>query len=408
MDEVPPPSSAAVPHDRGGRPWRDAEPLRSEPTGRLDAAVVVIGIDETVRCLNPAAEALTGWKSDDALAKPLGEVVCLYRPAIDAALDADPRIPGAGRNVALGPVRCVLRRGQSLRLPQGQRLLGRDGTVTRVDASVCPVADRHGVRRGAMLVLRRSQARALPSCRPRAAHPSEPPSAGGWAVHSDSERLARVSHEMRTPLNAIMGFAQLLLEPQTGLERRARYAEQIRAASQHLLSMVDDLLDSRRADPGDLRLQLQRVDLAAAVQRTMPLLEADARAGQVELCTRVPPGLAVTADATRLQQVLLNVASNAVKYNRPAGKVTFTAERSGSGAVGLRVGDSGIGMSAEQLERLFRPYERLGQERSSIPGSGLGLLIARDLVVRMGGSLRVSSEPGEGTSVMVWLPAAAP
>jgi len=165
------------------------------------------------------------------------------------------------------------------------------------------------------------------------------------------------------------------------------------------------------ADGGHrLIVRLTQVQDEAPFRLTMPVavtLRGEAQAHGITIDELVPPPLQVHADAQRLRQVLLNLGSNAIKYNRKGGKVRFEAGAASHGVVTLRVSDQGIGMTPEQLQRLFQPFDRLGAERTSIPGTGLGLVIARSLIVDMGGSLNVESRPREGTTVIIELPAAA-
>jgi len=227
-----------------------------------------------------------------------------------------------------------------------------------------------------------------------------------------SRFMARVSHELRTPLNAVLGFTQLLLAQETTDDttpgsqftvRRQRLGH-IQTAGQHLLRLINDVLDLTGLESGELPIALETFDLAAALQGCLPMVEPALRARQIELLNEVPP-LQVRANATRLQQVLLNLLSNAVKYNIDQGRVHVLAWANGSW-VHLRVSDTGQGMDAEQLRALFEPFNRLGAETSLIEGSGIGLTIAKALTERMGGSLEAQSAPGQGSSFELRLPAA--
>lgn len=223
-----------------------------------------------------------------------------------------------------------------------------------------------------------------------------------------SEFLSRASHEMRTPLNAVIGFAQLLQMLKGGdPAKTVTYAQHIRVAGEHLLTLVTDLLDLNRAAQGRLKVEPQPVNLLGAVQESLDLLSSLGQSHGVALRRAVATDLVVLADPTRLRQVLLNLGSNAIKYNRQGGDVQFLAERTTEGRIALTVADSGIGMTPEQLERLFQPFDRLGLERTRIPGVGLGLVIARSLVQEMGGTLEVTSRPRDGTTIRIALPAAA-
>ena len=181
------------------------------------------------------------------------------------------------------------------------------------------------------------------------------------------------------------------------------YAGHIRAAGQHLLALVTDLLDLNRVAQGTLKLSLAPVPLLTVVQEALTLLQAAASEHGVALQVQVPPGLVVNADELRLRQVLLNVASNAIKYSLQGGKVRISAGPGEPGFVALVVQDQGIGMTVEQLGLLFQPFGRLGAERTKIPGTGLGLVIARSMVGEMGGSLALTSAPREGTTVTLQL-----
>jgi signal transduction histidine kinase len=223
-----------------------------------------------------------------------------------------------------------------------------------------------------------------------------------------SDFLGRVSHEMRTPLNAVIGLSQLLNLKQATMttERMLSYADHIHTAGQHLLALVTDLLDLNQAAQGTLQLQLGTVGLAQVVEEAVGLVRVKAETQRVQLDTALAPGLHVRADAQRLRQVLLNLLSNAIKFSRPESRVLIRAEAAASGRVLLMVDDNGIGMTAAQMERLFEPFDRLGAESTQVPGAGLGLSISRSLVIQMQGTLHIDSVIDVGTTASVELPAA--
>ncbi len=225
------------------------------------------------------------------------------------------------------------------------------------------------------------------------------------ANQAKSQFLARMSHELRTPLNAVLGFTQLLLldGPSDAQRQRLDY---IRGAGQHLLSLINDVLDLTSLDTGELRIHAEAVDLAALVQQTLPLLDPLRQPGDIALTLDIAP-LAVQADPVRLRQVLLNLLSNAFKYNRPGGSVQVVAQADAAQVL-LSVADTGRGMDPGQLRQLFEPFNRLGAQRDGIEGTGIGLAIVKGLVERMNGRLDVQSEAGEGSVFTVRLPAAAP
>lgn len=224
------------------------------------------------------------------------------------------------------------------------------------------------------------------------------------------EFLSRVSHEFRTPLNAILGFSSLLQIGEGSMPpwRAHGYVQHIHDAGKHLLHLVEDVLDISRSTSGVLTLTPVDMDVLAALRNAVLAVEADARARTVEISIAEPIEMEMTAtvraDPTRLRQVLLNLLSNAVKYNRPGGHLRIRVLRHGNGWR-LCFADDGIGMTPAQLAALFQPFNRLGREAEGIQGTGLGLVIARDLVQAMGGDLTVRSEPGAGSEFLVDLPA---
>ncbi|MGZ5249460.1 MAG: PAS domain-containing protein [Caldimonas sp.] len=226
-------------------------------------------------------------------------------------------------------------------------------------------------------------------------------------VHAKSQFLSRMSHELRTPLNAVLGFTQLL---QIEARRSADVAQlaklgHIRAAGDHLLSLINDVLDLSGLESGELKLALRAVDLGALIRESVPLVESLAAQHGVAVEIGSVAGT-VRADPTRLRQVLINLLSNAIKYNRRDGRVFVQARIAADGAV-LRVGDTGRGLTPSQLSSLFEPFNRFGAESEGIEGTGIGLTIVKALVEGMDGKVAVTSKPGQGTAFDVTLPLAA-
>ena len=220
--------------------------------------------------------------------------------------------------------------------------------------------------------------------------------------------LSRVSHELRTPLNAILGFGQLLQRDLVEQGERETLGQML-AAGRHLLAIVDDLLDLSRIESGDLRLSVEPVQVADVIAEAKSLISHAANAAAVGVRQRpVNVELYVRADRQRLVQVLLNLVSNAVKYNRRGGNVVISAGRTDGRAdattVRVEVSDTGHGISQEAIGRLFIPFERLDAASRGIEGTGLGLALARGLVESMGGTLTLVSEEGVGTTVSFELP----
>ena len=227
------------------------------------------------------------------------------------------------------------------------------------------------------------------------------------ANRAKSEFLSRMSHELRTPLNAILGFGQLL-EMDALSERQAEGVGHILRAGRHLLGLINEVLDISRIEAGRLSLSLEPVPVRETIAQAMQLVGPTATVLAVTLRVgAVDERLHVLADRQRLQQVLLNLLSNAVKYNRPRGTVTIGCERAGDERVRISVTDTGPGIAAEKLERLFVPFDRLGAEATGVEGTGLGLALSKSLVAAMSGTMDVRSEPGTGSTFSVELAVAS-
>ncbi|WP_201494304.1 sensor histidine kinase [Rubrivivax sp. A210] len=218
--------------------------------------------------------------------------------------------------------------------------------------------------------------------------------------------MSRVSHELRTPLNAVLGFGELLQHDGTLAGTHAlEHIGYIVQAGRHMLALVDDLLELQRLEQGSLRPQLAPLDLGRHLAACAELLAPAALEAGVSLLVEAPATLTLQTDARCLRQILLNLASNAVKYAGRGARVVVRVERDGD-RVRIAVEDNGRGMTAAQLQRLFHPFERLGQENSGLPGSGLGLVITRQLAHMLGGEVSLASQPGAGTVATLELPLA--
>jgi PAS domain S-box-containing protein len=219
------------------------------------------------------------------------------------------------------------------------------------------------------------------------------------ASEAKSRFLARISHELRTPLNAILGFAQMMEmdadAPLSGAQ--ADRLRKVHAAGRHLLAMINEILDLSSIEAGSTPLALEALDLHALVRSSLGSLEPLAAEAGVRLLNEVGSDApAVLADGLRLHQVLLNLVSNAVKYNVRGGWVRLSA-REHEGRVLVAVADTGRGLSDEQMAHLFQPFNRLGAERTDIEGAGLGLVIAKGLAQLMQGELRAARREGGGS-----------
>lgn len=229
------------------------------------------------------------------------------------------------------------------------------------------------------------------------------------ANQAKNEFLSRMSHELRTPMNAILGFAQLMQmdasEPLPASQRTR--AQQIGQAGWHLLEMINDTLDLSRIESGSLRLEPVALELPPLLARALALVQGQASERGLSVSQRVEPAAVhLVGDPTRVTQILTNLLSNAIKYNRPGGSVSIVATGAQAGWVEIAVRDTGLGLTAAQRADLFQPFNRLGRERSGLPGTGIGLVISQRLADMMGGSLRAEEVDGPGACFVLRLPAA--
>jgi CheY-like chemotaxis protein len=213
-----------------------------------------------------------------------------------------------------------------------------------------------------------------------------------------------MSHELRTPLNAVLGFAQLL-ELDVSDDHRASVA-QIRRAGVHLLDLINEVLDISRIESGQLSLSSEPVLLSDVIEEALDLIRplADARGLDVVLERGPLLDRHIVADRQRIKQVLLNLLSNAVKYNRPGGSIRVSCrpgEGPGDASLGITVTDTGVGIDAADIDRLFVPFDRLGAEQTEVEGTGVGLALSLRLVEAMGGALTVVSTRGQGSAFTV-------
>jgi PAS domain S-box-containing protein len=226
------------------------------------------------------------------------------------------------------------------------------------------------------------------------------------ASRAKSVFLANMSHELRTPLNAIIGFAEMMMKGYLGqlAGQQQDYVTHIYQSGEHLLRLVSDLLDLSRLESGKLDLNIVDCDFDRLAEAALAMVEPQAQQAQVKLVF-APTKLTVRADERALTQILVNLLGNAVKFNRPDGKVEIKASMM-HGILRMTVEDTGIGMSPAESRAAIQPFHRADVYRTRAnSGAGLGLSICRSLVELHGGRLEIRSQPGQGTSVEVALPA---
>ncbi len=351
--------------------------------------VVTIDEDRKIVLFNRAAETMFGIGAIDALGSPIERFVeRLSIPNGPATEDAADAASSAG----------------SLQALVGRK---RDGRTFPVEASL----SRLQMEREALttIVLRDITARIMADAERRTHEALEASS------KAKTEFLSRMSHELRTPLNAVIGFSKLLrldTAKPLSLEQLER-VQHVENAGAHLLALVNDVLDLSRIESGEMAVTPEAVQLIRVIEEAATMVSPLVTKTGIEvfLATELPasnsgrrtdtqstpPGdVWVNADPVRLRQVLVNLLSNAVKYNRPGGRVALTWKRSGDKCE-VVVTDTGIGIHPDRLASLFQPFNRLGAESSSVEGTGIGLVLSRQLAEMMGGSLTVASTLGEGT-----------
>jgi signal transduction histidine kinase len=219
-----------------------------------------------------------------------------------------------------------------------------------------------------------------------------------------------MSHELRTPLNAIIGFSEIMnreMFGQIGVPRYTDYIKDIGDSAQHLLRLIEDILDLSKAEAGKMELEEAEIDLAASVHSACLMLRERAKRGGVALLEDVSADLPrLFGDRRRIRQVLLNLVSNAVKFTPRGGSVRVAAAAGAEGGLVLTVSDTGIGIDAADIARVFEPFVQLGRDKGiSGEGTGLGLPLCKELVELHGGTVSLTSQPGVGTKVSAAFPA---
>jgi CheY-like chemotaxis protein len=228
------------------------------------------------------------------------------------------------------------------------------------------------------------------------------------ASAAKSEFLASMSHELRTPLNAVLGFAQLLERDRKRPldERQQERLSYVLRGGEHLLRLIDDVLDLSRIEAGHITVSRESVAIRGVIDEVVSTLDPMASRLSIAIQVLAPAGELppVHADRTRLTQILMNYGSNAIKYGKPGGHVTFAVRTSGSAMLRVAVIDDGIGIPADKRDKVFEPFQRAGQETGPIEGTGIGLTISKRLAEMMEGRVGFSSEVDRGSEFWIDIP----
>ncbi|GEM_PF-1122447 len=346
---------------------------------QTDDGFVTIDDEGMISMVNPAVCALFGYRENELVGRP----VSILLPE-DERHEHDHYLANADLHAPK-----IIHRTRAL---QGRR---KDGSLFPIELNVSPM--QFGLRKYYIGVIR--------DISERHQYQQELISAMRQAEQANrakSEFLAKMSHELRTPLNAIIGFSQLLkLEELEAGQRES--VNMIESSGSHLLSLINDVLDLSRIESGHMTISVEDVALKPLIDHLLPLVEVQLAPLSLTLETDYPQdidSLFVRADYIKLKQVLLNLLSNAAKYNRPHGRILLRVSASGDN-IRIAVEDSGYGISAEMQSRLFEPFNRLDKERSNIPGTGIGLAISHELVKLMQGRFGFDSTLDVGSTFWV-------
>lgn len=227
------------------------------------------------------------------------------------------------------------------------------------------------------------------------------------ATRAKSVFLTSMSHELRTPMNSVLGFTDLMLKAHYGPlnNKQAEFMHLIHASARHLLKLMDDVLELSKIEAGRMTVSLEAVHVTPVLTSVIANLQAMAEQKGIRFAERYlhASSLAVRADATRLMQALINLGSNAIKYNRPGGRVELSCVEIGD-HVRIRVSDQGFGIPADRQRQLFQPFNRLGAEQGAIEGTGIGLALTKRLVEMMGGAIGFESLAGAGSTFWIDMP----
>ncbi|MEO5337080.1 MAG: PAS-domain containing protein [Magnetospirillum sp. WYHS-4] len=406
------------------RQKRDLEILESREHAILENipdAMVVLDGEGRVEAFNPKAEDVFGYAKDEILGGPverwlrhelggtfverLGSAVCRDTPCEMMALHRDATTTAV--EVAASASEVAGRRFLVLTVRDISHRKAAEETLRR---SHDMLDERVRERTAALVQEIAHHKRTLDNFR-RAKEEAE------LANRTKTEFLANMSHELRTPLNAIIGFSDVILHATFGRLENPRYEEylgNIQESGQHLLALINDILDVSTIEAGKLELHPEAVDPEKLVEETLRLVRPRAEKGQVVLASHVASGMRpFPADRRRLKQILVNLLTNAVKFTPAGGQVSLDVGRDGIGRVQITVVDTGIGMDDTGIAKALTPFGQVASALTrSHEGTGLGLPLTKGLVEAHGGTMEIASVPGGGTTVTVRLPvsdaAAAP
>lgn len=342
------------------------------------SSVVITDTKGTIEYVNPAFEEITGYTAEEAIGQ-------------------NPRILKSGETPEAAFTQ-LWKTIASGRIWQGEFVnRKKDGTFYEENVLVVPIKGHSGEIMNFVAV--KENITELRKARKQAEN----------ANRAKSKFLSNMSHELRTPLNAINGFSQLMLKSKKNPlnDKQRNMAEQIAAAGDHLLQLINEVLDLARIEAGELALSLEVVETKTVIQESLSMIQPLADKKDITVTDTSEDLLpAVRADFTRLRQILLNLMSNAVKYNNLGGSVSITVETNLPGILRFVVVDTGIGISEEKQKDIFTPFARMIDSPNDVEGTGIGMTITRQIVEQMGGDIGFESQLGVGSTFWFTLPVA--
>jgi PAS domain S-box-containing protein len=366
---------------------RDSEDKLAVTLNSIGDAVIATDAGARVTLMNPVAEHLTGWTRAQAAGRPIDEVFCIINQETRQAVAA--------------PVMETLAHGTIQGLANHTIVIARDGRECAIADSCAPIRSRDGQVVGAVLVFRDVTEEYAVQ---RALHDKNIELEGARVLAdkanlAKSEFLSSMSHELRTPLNAILGFAQIMESASPApTPPQKRNIDQILKAGWYLLELINEILDLALIESGTATLSHEPVSLVEVMLECRAMIEPQAQKRGISM--RFPHfdgPCFVSADRTRLKQVLINLLFNAIKYNRPEGSVVVEYSVISATSIRISVRDTGEGLDATLVNQLFQPFNRLGREASTEEGTGIGLMVTKRLVELMGGSIGAESTVGTGS-----------
>jgi PAS domain S-box-containing protein len=405
-DRLEPAVRNAVRVSRAERALRESQAWASTALRSIGDAVVTTDANSRVTYLNRVAEELTGWTAADAAGRPMMEVADVSPEGGGVALhDRVAQVLADHTSASQGDMVLRARDGRRVSVDvrvariRGDRIDGAapggPGTAVGVVVALHDITDRKGVE--AALEEARADAE-------RARAEAEA------ANHAKSEFLATMSHELRTPLNAIGGFAQLIADGIYGSvePRQTEALGRIKRAQELLLGLINAVLNFAKVQAGHVSLDVADFGIRSVLDDVRVLVLPPMHGKQLAFTIgeASDPDASVRGDREKVQQILLNLLSNAAKFTTPGGRVTVDWQPVGE-MVAVTVTDSGIGIPPDKINLVFEPFVQLGSDRTTVgQGTGLGLAISRELARSMNGELSATSEPGTGSTFTLSLPAA--